>query len=293
MINLFSFLIRYSTGGTVGPRPPTGQLQLGKLHLPGHAAQYRQDRLRIQRGSFCMFISSCLIFYFLPCLSPFLSLSVFIPTLSQVVMLVYKFLNVSAHCFQTKQRRWSPFLCTACLKVTSTQTLYGSLLCLCTYYHSLAQFCWTHFIILSLKLYLLLNTKHALAHYFLCEKIWSLKGLDEQCDKIVTVFLEAIVQYVKVPDFNFHCAYVKKKKKNMTHFTLFLTHTAPVVCFLDVSKSFKIFSLLLFLKVLHITSFLLLEKSHVCIDYAEQKKMGFLFVLFLSYLEFKFLDNCP
>lgn len=45
-----SFSIRHCSGGAVGPRSPAGQLQPGKLHLPGHAAQHRQDRFCIQRG---------------------------------------------------------------------------------------------------------------------------------------------------------------------------------------------------------------------------------------------------
>lgn len=38
---------RYCFGGSVGPCPPAGQLPPGKLHLPGDAAQHRQD-------SFCI-----------------------------------------------------------------------------------------------------------------------------------------------------------------------------------------------------------------------------------------------
>lgn len=38
-----SLCFRYCSGGAVGPRPPTGQLQSGELHLPGNAAQHRQD----------------------------------------------------------------------------------------------------------------------------------------------------------------------------------------------------------------------------------------------------------
>lgn len=39
--------VRNGSGGAVGPRPPPGQLQPGKLHLPSDAAQHRQDCFRI------------------------------------------------------------------------------------------------------------------------------------------------------------------------------------------------------------------------------------------------------
>ena len=44
------FSCRYCSGGAVGPCSPTGQLQPGKLHLPGNTAQHRQDCFCIQRG---------------------------------------------------------------------------------------------------------------------------------------------------------------------------------------------------------------------------------------------------
>lgn len=34
----------------MGPCPPTGQLQSGKLYLPSNTAQHGQDCFRIQRG---------------------------------------------------------------------------------------------------------------------------------------------------------------------------------------------------------------------------------------------------
>lgn len=45
-----SALCRNGLGGAVGPRPPAGQLQPGQLHLPGHAAQHRQDCFCVQGG---------------------------------------------------------------------------------------------------------------------------------------------------------------------------------------------------------------------------------------------------
>lgn len=44
------FFYRNGSGGAVGPCLPAGQLQPGELHLPGHAAQHRQDHLCLQRG---------------------------------------------------------------------------------------------------------------------------------------------------------------------------------------------------------------------------------------------------
>lgn len=46
----FFVSFRYGSGGAVGSRSPTGQLQPGQLYFPGHATQHRQDCVCIQRG---------------------------------------------------------------------------------------------------------------------------------------------------------------------------------------------------------------------------------------------------
>lgn len=42
---------RYRSGGAVGPRPLTRQLQPGQLHIPGHVARYWSHHLCLQRGT--------------------------------------------------------------------------------------------------------------------------------------------------------------------------------------------------------------------------------------------------
>lgn len=96
---LFMSGSRYCSGGAVGPRPPTGQLQPGEFHLPGHAAQHWQNRLCIQRGqdgliqpvspifpSVCHWLTLCISYFVSFPLTYFHTLSAsFIPILRTVL----------------------------------------------------------------------------------------------------------------------------------------------------------------------------------------------------------------